>query len=148
MKKIRQIILSTAIVTTTFTNVIQPTQAQTGNFSVAGRWQCQNATRGLTKQTSIVAVLQEMIIDAFPDGTFKTQVIEKNAYETSQIVGGGHWQIQQNNLVFNGQGQSSSPLSYGIPVPILVMGSFQNANTIAANLNDGHFANSYACKKI
>ena len=148
MKKIRQLILSTAIVATTFTNVIQPTQAQTGNFSAAGRWQCQNAIKGLTKKTYMAAALQEMIIDARPDGTFQAQVFQKSSYGNERIVGEGSWQIQQNSVVFSGQGKSSNPNTYGMSVPIVAMGIFQDANNFSTQMNDGQFATSYACRKL
>lgn len=140
--------MTAAIATLGVTHHLQPASAQIQSHQVAGRWYCQNRTRGLTKTTSIVAVMTEMAIDAKADGTFQAQQVDKSAYGTFQVVGGGQWQLQQNHLTFAGQGQSSDPNTYGMAQPMIAMGSFQDANTIVANFNDGQFANSYACRKV
>lgn len=85
-----------------------------------------------------------MIIDANPNSTFQAQQLNQTGMGNYQVVGGGNWQLQNNSLTFAGQGQSS----LGRPEIMFAMGDFQNANTIMLNMNDGQFANSYACRKI
>ena len=142
---IKESIIDDAIATASITSSIQPAQAQ---YNIAGRWQCQNSVRGLTKTTRIVAANISMVIDANSDGTFQAQQIEQTPYGTFQVIGSGQWQLQNNSITFAGRGQSSNPSSYGSPVIMMAMGNFYDANTFMANMNDGHFANSYSCQKI
>lgn len=53
MKNIIKAIIASAIATASINNYIQSAQAQKHN--VAGRWQCQNSVRGLTRETKIAA---------------------------------------------------------------------------------------------
>ncbi|MGD1920532.1 MAG: hypothetical protein ACFCAD_17595 [Pleurocapsa sp.] len=142
MRNITKAIMASAIATASITDHIQPAQAQ--NYNVAGRWQCQNSVRGLTRETKIAATIIHMIIDAHPDGTFQAQQLNQTGMGNYQVVGGGNWQVQNNSLTFAGQGQSS----LGRPEMMIAMGNFQDANTIKLNRSDRHFANSYACRKI
>ena len=150
MNNIKQAVMATAIAATSFSTGaignVKPAQAQ--SYDASGQWQCVTANKDITNNKYNGSFTDEMIVYAYPNGTFEAQGITTMVAGNNPYIAQGQWQANQTpqgtDLGFVGLRQDQ----WGGQSSINVGGILQNENylhnQLASNINQV----TMACQRI